>query len=210
MSTRPTEQTKAREAQTVFSIGHSNHSLEGFLSLLRSFQIEALADVRSQPASRFSPHFNATTLRAALEATGVRYVFLGEELGGRPRAEEFYDVSGHVRYDALAGSAVFLQGIRRLQDGIATHRIAVMCSEENPRECHRYLLISRVLECQGTRVLHIRGDGRSQTADELIAEAARERGEDGQLPLFAAELDVPWKSIRPVLPGKARRNSSER
>ncbi len=194
----------------VYSVGHSNHALDRFIELLRESGIQVLADVRSHPYSRFAPHFNAAPLRAAVERLGLKYVFLGAELGGQPSDDRFYDASGHVRYDEVASCARFREGIRGLLDDVAKQRVALMCSEEDPRVCHRYLLITRVLDRLGVQVLHIRGDGRLQTSDELEQETARERGEAGQLTLFPTQEQTPWRSTRSVLPRKVRRSSSER
>ncbi len=196
--------------RTVHSIGHSNHPLEHFIGLLRQFRIATVADIRSEPYSRFSPHFDAGHLRAALEPEAIGYLFLGEELGGRPPEDAYYDAAGRVRYDRLAESRLFRDGLRRLRGELQTSRVAIMCSEEDPRECHRYLLVSRVLEREGVRVLHIRGDGRVQAAEGIEQEAARRRGDAGQLTLFAPTELAPWRSIRSVSPRRARPTSSER
>ena len=193
----------------VYSVGHSNHALERFIELLREFGIQVLADVRSHPHSGFAPHFNTAPLRAVIERAGLKYVFLGHDLGGQPSGDRFYDASGHVRYDEVASCARFRDGIRGLLDHITKHRVALMCSEEDPRVCHRYLLIARVLDSLGVQVLHIRGDGRLQTREELEQETARERGEAGQLTLFPTQEQTPWRSTRSVSPKRARRSSSE-
>ncbi len=198
----------ARPDGRIFSIGHSNHSLEHFVELLRLAGIDAVADVRSQPVSKYSPHFDAAAISAALRRHGIHYVFLGAELGGRPSGDAYYDAAGHVRYDRLAESGAFQDGIRRLREGMQKYRIAAMCSEENPCECHRFLLVARVLEQQGTPVLHIRGNGRIQSAEDLAADVARERGDEGQLALFPSMQETPWRSIRSVSPRKLHRNSS--
>ena len=195
---------------SVYSVGHSNHALDRFMELLREFGIQVLADARSHPYSRFAPHFNAVPLRAVVEGAGLKYVFLGDELGGQPADDRFYDASGHVLYDEVAKCARFRDGIRGFLDDMTERRTALMCSEEDPRVCHRYLLLARVLDELGVQVLHIRGDGRLQTGEELEQETARERGEAGQLTLFSLQEQAPWRSTRSVLPKRARRSSSER
>jgi uncharacterized protein (DUF488 family) len=101
----------------LFTIGHSNHPLEKFIELLRRHGVEVVVDTRSQPYSRHAPHFNRDALRAALASAGIRYSFLGEELGGRPRGEEYYDAEGYVRYDRVAAADFFQTGIARLKRG---------------------------------------------------------------------------------------------
>ena len=165
---------------SLFSIGHSNHPLERFLELLRLHAVEAVADVRSSPYSRYAPHFNARNFEGALAAVGVHYVFLGEELGGRPAEDEFYDDEGHVLYGRLAASDFFAAGIARLVDEATHSRVAMVCSEENPTDCLRRLLVARVLAGRGVEALHIRGDGRLETEDEI----ARREDTDRQESLF--------------------------
>jgi len=151
-----------QEKLTLFTVGHSNHSLETFIDLLKSHKIDVLVDVRSKPFSRFSPQFNKEGLEKAVKASGIKYLFLGKELGGRPQDSEFYDNHGFVLYSQIAESPLFLKGIDRLIKGIKTYRVAVMCGEENPANCHRRLLVGRVLAKRGVSIRHIRGDGTVQ------------------------------------------------
>ena len=144
----------------IYTIGHSNHPIEHFVSLLQQHGIQALADVRSNPYSRFNPQFNREKLQASLAAAdGIRYVFLGEELGARSKDPACYDAEGRVSYAKLAQTPLFRQGIDRLQTGIQQLRIAIMCAERNPLECHRTILVSRELEKIGIPVTHILHDG---------------------------------------------------
>ncbi|MGI8587071.1 MAG: DUF488 domain-containing protein [Chloroflexia bacterium] len=193
----------------IFTIGHSNHALEDFLQLVALHQIEVLADVRSAPYSKYTTQFNAPALKEAVLAAGLRYVYLGAELGGRPKGPEFYDAEGHALYSLVAESPLFLSGIERLETGIAEYRVAVMCSEEDPSGCHRHLLVGRVLARRGITVLHIRGDGRVQTDADLAAEAAARDPHADQPTLFDLEEATPWRSIRSVLPKSQPPTSSE-
>jgi len=189
----------------VFTIGHSNHSLETFLSLLSAHAIEVVVDTRSQPYSRYSTQFNGDALAVELTKSDIKYLFMGNELGGRPKQEHFYDDEGHVLYSRLAQSDLFLEGIDRVEKGMSKYRVALMCSEEDPTVCHRYLLIGRVLKERGARIQHIRGDGRLQIDEEL--ESHQSPKDDGQLLLFEEPKETPWRSLRSVLP-KSRQPSS--
>lgn len=195
----------------VFTIGHSNHALDAFVSLLKKHDIEVLVDVRSQPHSRYSLHFDAPELKVSLPEVGIRYLFMGRELGGRPEGDQFYDDEGYVLYDRIADTPLFRDGIARLERGIDQYRVVVMCSEENPTECHRRLLISRMLGMRGMEVVHIRGDGRLQPENELAAEARDSSADVVQLSLFdsAKPEGKPWRSTRSVSPREPRRPSSE-
>src|SRR5437764_9290504 len=132
----------------VYSIGHSNHSLERFLDLLRAHSVEVLVDVRSEPYSKYSPHFDRKALEQAVPGVGLRYLFLGQELGGRPKGEEYYD-GETVLYARVAQTALFQEGLARLRRGCRQYRIALMCSEEDPSRCHRYRLVAHELRKLG-------------------------------------------------------------
>lgn len=152
---------------SVFTIGHSDHSYDDFLGLLRKHQITAIADVRSSPYSRRSPHFNREALRDELSADGVSYVFLGGELGGRPKDNSLFR-RGAANYEAMAEQPAFKIGIERVVKGIEKYNIALMCSEKHPLECHRCLLVGRALKDSGIEVIHIFSDG--GTIDHSILE----------------------------------------
>jgi uncharacterized protein (DUF488 family) len=196
-----------RPANTIWTIGHSNHPLETFLDLLVQHPIDVLVDVRSSPYSRYASQFNRETIRPALQGRGIRYLFLGDLLGGRAEDRQFYDEQGHVLYGRLAASPGFRRGIERLAQTMAQARTAILCGEEDPTECHRRLLVGRVLQERGVCVVHLRGDGRAQTEAELAAEE-KFRKTKGQLNLFDAEEPGEWKSTQSVLPRKAPPSSS--
>ena len=181
---------------SVLSIGHSNHEPEFFLDLLERHGVEVVADVRSVPRSGYSPQFDRPALERILGDRGIRYVFLGDLLGGRPTGDEYYDPSSHVRYDRLAESPEFLGGLDRLIVGTERYVVAMMCSEEDPTTCHRHLLISRVLTERGTPVGHIRKDGRVETEADLPPQPALQI----ETSLFGEETST-WRSIRPVSRG---------
>lgn len=143
---------------TVFTIGHSNHPIDAFISLLRQHGITALGDVRSSPFSRFHPQFNKDALERVVKANGIRYVFLGKELGARSEDRSCYE-NGRVQYSRLARTELFKKGIDRVLSGSQEFRVALMCAEKEPLECHRTLLVGRALVDIGTDVQHIHADG---------------------------------------------------
>ena len=182
------------EIPGLFTIGHSNHTEEKFLGLFREHDIDVLVDVRSQPLSRYNPQFNSNNLEMTLTAAGVRYIFMGDQLGGRPDGEEFCDGEGYVLYNRVAEAPFFLKGIERLEEvNLCQRRVAIMCSEEDPAVCHRHLLVARVMADHGVHVQHIRGDGKVQSEDEI-------RPQHRQSMLFAEMEQESWRSLRSVLP----------
>ena len=156
----------------ILTIGHSNHSLDGFLTLLSKYRVTAVADVRSAPYSRFRPHFNRKALEASLDARGIRYAFLGRELGGRPDDPACYE-GGRVDYERVAATRGFRDGIARVIDAASRHRIALVCAEKEPLDCHRTLLVARALDAAGATVEHILADGavepHGRAMDRLLA-----------------------------------------
>lgn len=142
----------------VWTVGHSTHSYERFLKLLRSARITAIADVRTSPYSRHFPQFSRDTLKDELRMDGIAYSFLGTELGGRPMGKQYY-CEGVADYERMAESLEFQRGIKRVLDGARKYRIALMCSEHDPFDCHRCLLVGRELAERGITVKHIKSDG---------------------------------------------------
>jgi uncharacterized protein (DUF488 family) len=146
-------------APSIFTIGHSRHPLDKFLGLLQQHRIELLVDARSQPVSRFSPHFSRNALSRAVEAEAMRYLYLGDALGGRPKSRACYAADGTVDYDRVEQQDFYVRGIDQLVHDSTSTRACVLCAEEDPTRCHRRLLISRTLNRRGFEVRHIRGTG---------------------------------------------------
>jgi len=196
--------TDAQQLVTVYTIGHSNHALERFLALLDDHAIGSLVDVRSAPYSRYVTHFNRPDLEAAIERHGLRYTYMGDELGGRPPGDEFYDADGHVLYSRTAKAPFYRRGLDRLIEEASLYRTAIMCSEEDPTDCHRRLLIARTLAEQAVEVVHIRADGRLQREDDFRHEQQLSLWETAA----SEDEDAEWKSIRPVSRRRPQSSSS--
>lgn len=156
----------------VLTIGHSNHTWEAFAGLLNRHRVDTLVDVRSVPASRFNPQFNRPGLAASLGELGIRYVYRGLELGGRPTDPGCYE-NGRVRYDRMAETPAFRRGLALLKAEAANHRVVLMCAEKDPLNCHRTLLVTRAVAAERFEVLHVLADGtletQGQTMDRLLA-----------------------------------------
>jgi len=166
----------------LFSIGHSNLAADRFAAMLRAAgaEAEAVADVRSVPASRFCPWFSAKNLAPLLAKDNIAYLRFGDALGGRPRDPSLY-CDGVADYEAMARTPSFQAGLDRLIADAARHRPCLMCSERDPLDCHRCLLVARALAGRGLTVGHILHDG----AIEPHA-ATESQLENGEGDLFAA------------------------
>lgn len=154
-------------ASEVFTIGHSTHSIEKFIGLLAAHQIQVVADVRSSPFSKFNPQFNRDNLQNSLKASGIRYVFLGKELGARSEDPTCY-VDDKVQYDRLAKTPLFQSGLDRVIEGANNYRIALMCAEKDPLDCHRTILVARELLKRGLTITHILDNGSLESHTKSI------------------------------------------
>jgi uncharacterized protein (DUF488 family) len=179
---------------TVFTVGHSTHSMDRLIEILKLNEIFEVVDVRSQPYSRFQPQFNRSDIEEPLKTAGIGYLFLGNELGARSNDTSCY-VNGRVQYQRIAATKGFERGIDRVLIESGRNKVALMCAEKEPLECHRTLLVGQALYNQGVGVVHIHSDGRQEnhpdalirlhglvglpledlfrTSDELLSEALR-------------------------------------
>ncbi len=142
----------------LLTIGHSNMPAERFANLLRDAGVNAIADVRSTPASRRFPWFSGKNLAARLRQDGILYLPFGDTLGGRPRESSLYG-DGIADYEAMARRPEFCRGLDRLCAAAAQHRVCLMCAEREPLDCHRCLLVARALAARGIGIGHILHDG---------------------------------------------------
>ena len=206
--THPQNTRDLLPSSTIFTIGHSNHEPMTFLDLLKKYNIQILVDIRSSPYSRYATQYNKDTLEFLVSQANIEYQYFGAHLGGKPSGPQFYDSEDRVLYGKIAESESFLEGIERLLELVRFSTVAILCSEEDPSQCHRRLLVTRVLVERGIGVLHIRGDGSVIGEEELQAaeEAAKTKG---QLSMFASAEDEAWKSTRSVSHKNPPRNSSE-
>jgi len=158
------------ENQTIYTIGHSNHTSEKLLALLQQHDIRCLVDVRSQPYSRYNPQFNRETLAAALHAASIHYLDLGSSLGGRPDQKDLYD-PGHERpnYARQRQTELYQSGLQQLTQQAQQAKTVILCSEGNPHECHRgEWLITPDLMDAGLTVLHILPGGQLEVAEKIF------------------------------------------
>jgi uncharacterized protein (DUF488 family) len=153
------------ELNPVYTIGHSNFELDVFLAMLRDHGVELLIEVRSRPQSGRFPQFSQPAFQVAVEAAGVAYLFLGEELGGRPDDADVYTNQGIVDYRRRRKSYAFRAGIERVLQEAESRSVALLCAEEDPLECHRFLMICPELVAAGVRPLHIRKGSKLETQE---------------------------------------------
>jgi len=172
----------------LYTIGHSTYTIEQFLNLLYQHGITALADVRSSPYSKYAQQFNKELLKKSLEAVGIKYVFLGKELGARSENKKCYK-NGKIQFELLAQDLLFIQGIARLKKGLEQYRLTIMCAEKDPLDCHRAILVSRIIHSCQIPVLHILGDGTLEAHDNLEKRMLA-RLKKSDVDLFLSEQEI--------------------
>ena len=152
----------------IFTVGHSNHPFGDLAALLRRHEVAVVADVRSVPYSRRYPQFNRRALEGSLEERGIRYLFLGAELGARSPDPHCYDEEGRVSFSRLAETEAFRRGIDRVLETAVSARVALLCAERDPANCHRTMLVAPALAGRGASILHILADGRLETHEQFL------------------------------------------
>jgi uncharacterized protein (DUF488 family) len=174
-----TKNSTTRTAQPVFTVGYGARALDDLVDTLKAHTITTVVDVRSAPYSRFKPEFSKDALERELKQQGLRYVYLGDALGGRPADPSCY-VDDKVDYERVKEKDFYRAGVERIvaawQRGL---RFVILCSEGKPEQCHRSKLIGESLAAQGIPVAHIDENGDLRSQDEVI-----ERLTGGQLSLF--------------------------
>jgi uncharacterized protein (DUF488 family) len=171
----------------IYTIGHSTHTIERFVELLKQHSIETVVDVRSAPASRFVPHFSKRAVEAQLPRHGLSYVYKGDAVGGLPADISLRHEDGRTNYDRVAQTERFKNGIDWLVDRATSSKVVLMCAEENPAKCHRHLLIARVLNARGVNVQHIRGENRLESYSETESQLNAGNSPSAQVDLFQSE-----------------------
>ncbi len=139
----------------IYTIGHSNITPEAFIEILKTFKIQLVMDVRSSPYSKFVPHFNRENLKITLNDNDIKYIFIGHQIGGKPKDKKYYQ-DGKVNYDLIAETDHFKEGINKIIELNKDNDLVLMCSEEDPYNCHRHHLITQTLIKNGLEVVHIR------------------------------------------------------
>ena len=162
--------TGANTLKPILTIGYGLREADEVIALLRRYDVEYVGDVRSVPFSRRRPEFSREPLERLLRSAGLRYVFFGETLGGRPDDPACYDANGHVDYDRCRTSLLFLSGIERVVTAYREgHRLALLCSEARPTDCHRSKLLAAMLVERGVPVTHIDEEGNLVEHAEIAA-----------------------------------------
>ena len=176
----------------VYTIGHGGRTFDAVVAHLKEVGVRFVVDVRSEPYSRYQPEFSKHALEQSLAQAGFRYIFMGDQLGGRPEDPTCYTENGNVDYGECRIRPWFREGIQRIKTGCQRgYQLVLICSEGNPESCHRTALVGRELDREGLEVVHLMPDGTSRLQSEVML--ARDEG-NLRLPLS----DFGPVSTRPV------------
>jgi uncharacterized protein (DUF488 family) len=176
------------ENSTIYSIGHGNKEIEKFIEELKSFDIQFLVDVRTSPYSKWNSQFNRELLEISMKQAGVKYAYMGDDLGGLPSDRSCYDENDKVVYDLIKAKEFFRRGLERIINANEQkHRVAMMCSESKPEECHRSKLIGQELLDQGIVVNHIVAKSKLKSQQRVMNELTKGKGTTD---LFGNDIDL--------------------
>lgn len=175
---------------TLFTIGHSTQSIEEFINLLRLHSINCVVDVRSTPYSQYASQFNETEIKSALKTADIQYIYMGKEFGARRDNRALYRNDGKLDFTKVPYDVDFKKGIDRIKDGLTQgFNIAFMCTEKDPQDCHRCILVGRVFhETLGINVENIKIDGElvnQSDIEKILVE--RYFPDRGQVSMFSSD-----------------------
>lgn len=168
------------ETNCIYTIGYGNRKIDDFVSLLTKYDVRFLIDLRSKPFSKFNPDFSKDRLTSYLDKKQIKYVFMGDTLGGLPTDRSCYTEDGYVDYQIVMKKPFFKSGLERLKSAYNQKLpVVIMCSETKPHECHRSKLIGEALSAENVKVLHIDESGDLKDQEEVISKIT-----DSQMSLF--------------------------
>lgn len=148
----------------IYTIGHSNYDSDYFMQLLLKYKVNTVVDVRSVPFSKYVPHFNKDNIKRLLNSYGIYHIYMGEELGIISNANSLLSKDGYVDFEKVRETELFQNGITRISEGFSKgYTIIIMCTEKDPIDCHRSILIGRELHKKKYDIVHILTDGSMET-----------------------------------------------
>lgn len=159
----------------LYTIGCSNRTPDNFLNVLRKYNIQVIVDVRSVPYSSFTPQFNQEALRKLLIDNGMTYLSFANEFGAKRKEDTVY-TNNYVDFSKVNKLDIFKNGIDRILNGLKKeYVIALMCTEYNPIDCHRFSMVSRAFsKIPNISIIHIFDENKYVTNEELEEKMLKE------------------------------------
>ncbi len=143
----------------IYTIGHSNYSMEKLIQMLRYYNIDTVVDIRGTPYSKYNVHFDKERIKYSLTKAGFIYIYMAKELAAKRINKISYNEEGYSDFEKVVQEEDFIKGIERLKDGCNKgYRIALLGAMQDPIRCHRSILVGRALKEAGFNVMHILDD----------------------------------------------------
>ena len=152
----------------LYTIGYSGYSIEDFLTEIKKHTISAVIDIRSIPYSKYHLDYNKETLKAFLKANGILYRNYAKEFGAQQNNREFYSTHGYLDFDIFTKSDNFLSGVEKLCAGMSKgYSFVLMCSEKDPINCHRTIMVAREFNKNGYSIIHLLPNHDKQSQNDI-------------------------------------------
>lgn len=195
---------------SLFTIGHTDHSHERFIELLKMHNINYVLDVRSTPYSKFTDQFNREVIADVLKKNGISYTYMGKHFGARQEDKSLYTEDGYLDFEKTRQTDLFISGVNNVIKGINQgNNITLMCTEKDPFDCHRTIMVSRGFELAGIDVQHIHEDGHLESQDDINQRLLKNLEKKQKVDIFQTSLFEPQKSVEEWLIEAYRLRNSE-
>lgn len=180
---------------SLFTIGHTNHTHENFIKLLKMHSINYVLDVRSTPYSKFTDQFNKEVISNVLKSNGINYYYMGKSFGARQEDKLLYTPEGYLDFEKTRESEQFKTGLKSVIKGLNEgNNIALMCTEKDPFDCHRTIMVSRGFELEGIEVQHIHEDGHLESQEEINDRLIHNLEKKNKVDIYQPSFFEPQKS----------------
>ncbi len=150
----------------LYTIGHSTYPVEFFIERLKKNNVQFVIDVRSLPYSKYAPQYNSNSLKEVLKKQEVEYFHMGKAFGARQEDMKYYP-NGYLDFELFRSTDIFIKGMKNVEIGLEKYNIALMCTEKNPIDCHRAIMVGRGFELDGVDIKHILYDGSVMSQSEF-------------------------------------------
>lgn len=175
---------------TIYTIGYTGFTIDGFIETLKLHQINVVIDVRSSPYSERYPDYNKNAIEPKLKENGIYYRNYVSEFGARQENVNFYSEEGCLDFALFAQSEQFLSGVEKIKNSVSKgYNIVLLCAEKEPIQCHRTILVARVFSDLGYKIIHLMPDNQTKTQKQIEQELLNKYFPNrGQMTLFSTSV----------------------
>ena len=143
----------------IYTLGHSNYSIEKLIDMLKKYNINCVVDIRGIPYSKYNVQFDKETIKYTLTKAGFIYIYMAKEFAANRINKQSYNDEGYSEFEKVVKEKEFIEGIDRLKNGCEKgYKIVLLGAMQEPIRCHRAILVGRALREYGFNVKHILDD----------------------------------------------------